>query len=150
MKKKESFVDLNNARSGTYQKIIREIHKSAICPFCPEHIRNIHKNPIEERKFWLVTNNMYPYKPTKNHLLLIHKKHIEHIDDLSTKAWQELFEIIKEKNNKLKITGGTFLMRFGESKYTGSSVLHLHCQLVQSDPDNSDYEKSKGVMTRIG
>jgi len=150
MKKKENFVDLNNARPGVYKKIIEEIKKSSICPFCPEHIRNIHKNLIEEKEFWLVTKNMYPYKPTKSHLLLIHKGHIEHINDLELKAWRELLDIIKTENTKLGTEGGTFLMRFGESKYTGSSVSHLHCQLLQSDPDSPEYDKTKGVITRVG
>lgn len=150
MKKKETFVDLNNARPGIYKKVIEDIHKSSICPFCPEHIKNIHKNPIKEKGLWLITDNMYPYKPTKRHLLLIHKKHIEHVNDLSEKAWKELLDIIKEESKKLNIEGGTFLMRFGKSIYTGSSVSHLHCQLIQSDPDNPEYEKTKGVITRIG
>jgi len=150
MKKEENFVDLNNARSGVYKKVIEDIKKASICPFCPEHINQIHKNPIEEKVFWLVTNNMYPYKPTKKHLLIIHKQHITHINELGLEAWKELFEIIKEENTKLAITGGTFLMRFGEAKYTGSSVSHLHCQLLQSDPEHPEYEKTKGVITRVG
>jgi ATP adenylyltransferase len=150
MKKQENFVDLNNARPGVYQKVIEEIKKSSICPFCPEHIRNIHKNPLEEKEFWLVTDNMYPYKPTKKHLLIIHKKHIEHFSELTEDAWKELFRIIKEEGKKLNIEGGTFLMRFGKSRYTGSSVSHLHCQLIQSDPDHPEYERTKGVITRVG
>ena len=56
----------------------------------------------------------------------------------------------QDKNKKLNIEGGTFLMRFGESKYTGASVSHLHCNLLQSDPDHPEYEKTRGVMTRVG
>ena len=150
MKNKKDFVDLNNARPGIYQKVIEDIHKSSICPFCAEHIKKIHKNPIREEGSWLITNNMYPYKPSKNHLLIIHKKHIEHINELSDEAWHELFKIVKEENNKLKIDGGTLMMRFGDSKYTGSSVSHLHCHIVQSDPDHPEYEKTKGILTRVG
>ena len=148
--KKGNFVNLTNARPGVYEKVIKEIQESSICPFCPENIKNIHKNPIEEKKYWLITNNMYPYKPTKKHLLIIHKKHIEHFNEITEEAWKELFDIIKEENKKLNIEGGTFLMRFGNSKYTGASVSHLHCNLLQSDPDHPDYEKKIGVMTRIG
>ncbi|MFA5934918.1 MAG: HIT domain-containing protein [Candidatus Paceibacterota bacterium] len=150
MKNKENFVDLDNARPGIYKKVIEDIKKSSICPFCPENIKNIHKNPIKVEKFWLVTNNMYPYKPAKKHLLLIHKKHIENINDLTKGAWEELLKIVKCENKKLNIEGGTFMMRFGAPKYTGSSVLHLHCHLIQSDPDHPEYEKTKGIMTRVG
>ncbi len=150
MMKKDNFVNLTNARPGVYEKVIKDIQESAICPFCPEHINNIHKNPIEEKKFWLVTDNMYPYKPTRKHLLLIHKKHIEHVGELTKEAWDELFDIIKTETKKLGMEGGTFMMRFGNTKYTGASVSHLHCNLLQSDPDHPDYEKTKGVITRVG
>jgi galactose-1-phosphate uridylyltransferase len=150
MMKKDNFVNLTNARPGVYEKVIKDIQESAICPFCPEHINNIHKNPIEEKEFWLVTDNMYPYKPTRKHLLLIHKKHIEHVNELTKEAWDELFDIIKTETKKLGMEGGTFMMRFGNTKYTGASVSHLYCNLLQSDPDHPDYEKTKGVITRVG
>ena len=47
--KKEKFVNLNNARPGIYEKVIKDIQESAICPFCPENINRIHKNPIKEK-----------------------------------------------------------------------------------------------------
>ena len=148
--KEKKFVNLANARPGIYEKVIKNIQESSICPFCEEHIRDIHKNPLVEKEFWYVTDNMYPYKPTKEHLLLIHKKHIEHVSDLSKEAWEELFKIIKEETKKRNMEGGTFLMRFGNTKYTGASVSHLHCNLLQSDPENPEYEKAKGVITRVG
>ncbi len=147
---KKKFVNLTNARPGIYEKVIKDIQESAICPFCPENINKIHKNPIVEEKFWLVTDNMYPYKPTKKHILIIHKEHIEHLADIKDGAWRELYKIIRSKSKDLDMMGGTFMMRFGDTKYTGASVSHLHCNLLQSDPEHPEYEKNKGVITRVG
>lgn len=147
---KKQHVDTNNARPGVYSEVIGNISESAICPFCPEHLRSIHPNPIDERENWIITDNAYPYTPKKQHILLIHKKHIGEVRELSESAWIELKEIIDEVSKKRNIHGGTFMMRFGETKFTGASVTHLHAHLFQSDPDSLDYNKKQGVLTRIG
>lgn len=146
----KKLVSTTNARPGHYSDVISDIAEKKVCPFCKEQIMNFHKKPIVEKDHWLVTDNMYPYKPAKNHLLLIHKKHIEHVQDISTEAWRELKQIIDSSSKDRAISGGSLMMRFGESQYTGASVLHLHAHIYQSDPDSTDYNKKTGVFTRIG
>ena len=142
-----SFVNQDNARrENNYSKVIAEISEKKVCPFCPDQIKNFHKLPIDERVHWLVTQNMYAYKPTKFHYLLIHKNHIQSIAEISDDAWKELKHIITET----KVPGGTLMLRFGETKYTGASVTHLHAHIIQSDPDSPDYDKTKGILTRVG
>lgn len=143
-------VNLQNARAGLYADVIANIAEKKICPFCPEHITTIHKNPIEEHSAWLVTDNMYPYRPTKQHVLIVHRQHIEGMDQVSSDAWAELRVIIKAETAKRGIVGGSFFLRFGETKFTGASVTHLHAHLIQSDPDDPTYDSAKGLMTRIG
>ncbi len=151
--KKNSFVDTNNSVSrpdGKYARVINEIAEHGVCPFCEENLSKYHKNPVEERKFWWVTDNMYPYTPTLHHRLIIHKKHIEHYSELSSEAKAELDQIFQDEMTKQNIDGGALVMRFGTTKYTGASVIHLHCHIVQSNPDDRSYDKSKGVIMRIG
>lgn len=145
-----AFVNPDNSKRGEYAKVIDDIAKEKICPFCPEHIHRIHPNPIVEKTFWLVTDNAYPYKPVKQHLLLVHKAHIETVAELSKEAWSELQDIIVELSKDKDMAGGAFMMRFGDTKYTGASVTHLHAQIVQGDPDSPEYDKAKGVICRIG
>jgi diadenosine tetraphosphate (Ap4A) HIT family hydrolase len=148
--KTDEHVNIDNARPGVYTDVIKKIEHDKICPFCPEHLHSIHPNPIEEKEYWIVTDNAYPYKPKKEHVLLIHKTHMSNISELSTEAWNELGTIINDEQKKRNISGGTLIMRFGETKYTGASVTHLHAHLFQSDPDNKEYDKTKGILTRIG
>jgi ATP adenylyltransferase len=129
--------------------VLKKIGNDKICPFCEEHLYSVHPNPIEARNYWFVTNNAYPYGPKKEHVLFIHKAHVSHVSELSPEAWEELQEIVNEENKKRGITGATFMMRFGETKYTGSTVTHLHAHLFQSDPDHDDYGPT-GVLTRVG
>jgi len=77
--KEKKFVNIDNTKrpegAGKYGNVISQIQKDGVCPFCPEQLKNYHKNPIiEETESWLVTNNMYPYKNAKHHILFIHKK----------------------------------------------------------------------------
>lgn len=147
-------VDHNNTLGrppdDSYGVVIAEISKHGVCPFCPEHLRKYHKPAVEERVHWLMTDNMYPYKPSKHHRLIIHKGHISHIGELSAGAWAELLTILKEEAERLGITGGTVIMRFGDTKYTGASVTHLHAHLVQSDPNDPSYDTRNGLKMRIG
>ena len=130
--------------------MIADIAEKKLCPFCPEHLAEFHKLPIEEREFWLITDNQYPYKPSKYNKLFIHRTHIGHVSEISSEGWKELGEIVKEQTAKLDIVGGAFFMRFGETRFTGASVAHLHCQLLQSNPDDPAYDPKIGVITRLG
>lgn len=148
-----NFVDLNNTQSrpdGKYNEVIQKIQEDGVCPFCVDNLKKYHKNELIETEYWWVTDNMYPYKPVKNHRLLIHKDHISHVNEISNKAWIEMQNILNEETKKLDIKGGTLIMRFGETRFTGGSVSHLHAHIVQSDPDSESYDSSKGLAMRIG
>jgi len=46
-----------------------------------------------------------------------------------------------------KIPGGTFIMRFGDTRYTGASVSHLHANLISPDGEDKD---RKPIIARVG
>ena len=147
------FVNHNNTKAreaDTYGKVIEKIAEDGVCPFCSEHLNKYHKNAVSEKKFWLITDNMYPYKPVLHHKLIIYKEHIVHLNDLPREAWDELNDLFQEITKSLNISGGTLMIRFGDTHYTGASVSHLHAHLVQSDPSDQSYDKKKGITTRIG
>ncbi len=142
------FVDLNNSnRTGSsYKKVIKKIVDDGVCPFCPDQLANYHKNPIlEENDYWIATENMYPYEGAKHHIIFISKKHLTEISELDPSAWQNLQEIVNSISKRLKIKGGTLFMRFGDTKFTGASVNHLHAHLI------SPHQKNQTpIMARVG
>ncbi len=149
-KKKPTFVDVANTRPGVYDAVIRDIAAKKVCPFCPGELPKHHKNAILlEQKYWIATDSMYPYENSKNHVLFIHKEHLEHISELSSEAQKELWEIVEECLLLKNMIGGTLLMRFGDTKSTGASVNHLHAHLVCGDP-NQDLKDRKPVLARVG
>ena len=145
------FVNPNNSSRGgdeDYKKVIGEIKKEGVCPFCPENLARYHKNPIlAEGEYWLLTDNMYPYKGAKHHILLVHKKHTETVLDLPKEELTELFDLVRSETKKRGIKGGTFFMRFGDTTYTGASVSHLHANLISPDVDD---EKREPIIARVG
>ena len=142
------FVNLENARVDEQRAVMSQIIKDGVCPFCSEHLTKYHTKPtLREGKFWLLTPNQWPYENTKHHLLAITKTHIEHFKDLPEGALEELREHFVWATKKFNIKGGGIAIRFGDSDLAGSTVRHLHAQLVEPDLESPDY---KPVRIKIG
>jgi diadenosine tetraphosphate (Ap4A) HIT family hydrolase len=145
------FVNFDNTAhrpEGTYGKVISGIKEDGVCPFCPENLLKYHKNPIlKEGVYWLFTKNMYPYEGAKYHILIIHKKHIGKFEEIAPEAWDEIRSLIGSFMKEENIPGGTFVMRFGDTDYTGATVSHLHANLIS--PDTEDKNR-KPIIARVG
>lgn len=124
-------VNISHARTDFQKKVMEQIKRDKVCPFCEKHFLTYHTKPIIKRgKYWLLTENFQPYEGSKHHLLLVSRKHITHFEALSSAAQAELFSLTASELKARKIVGGTLLMRFGDTDYTGGSVEHLHAQVI--------------------
>lgn len=139
------FIIRANVRREDQKKVMEEIADAKHCPFCPENLAKYHKNPIiKDGKFWVLTDNQWPYEKIKHQLLAIYKTHIEHIKDMDPEAGAELMAMFKDESIKRNIPGGGIMIRFGSNPEKGSygnSVLHLHAHLVEPDLDALDPEE---------
>jgi diadenosine tetraphosphate (Ap4A) HIT family hydrolase len=130
------YINLSTVRRDDQRAVMEEIKNEGHCPFCPENLEKYHKAPIiKEGKHWFLTDNQWPYERVKHQVLAIHKKHIEHMGELTPEAGAELFEMFAEEAKKRNIIGGGLAMRFGSSDKGnyGSTVLHLHAHLIEPD-----------------
>jgi diadenosine tetraphosphate (Ap4A) HIT family hydrolase len=130
------YITLSNARSDAQRAVMKEIEDRRECPFCIENLTKYHKNPIlKEGKFWLLTENQWPYDKVKNQLLAIYKTHIEHLTEMDPEAGAELISMFAEEAKERSIEGGGIAIRFGSSPdgNYGSSVLHIHAHLIEPD-----------------
>lgn len=133
---KNKFINTAAIRRDDQRIVMEEIEKQGHCPFCRENLEKYHKAPIlKEGKFWLLTENQWPYEKVKHQMLAIYKTHIEHINEIDPAAGAELFEMFGEETKKRNIIGGGVAIRFGSSPHGnyGSSVLHIHAHLVEPD-----------------
>ncbi len=149
--KDNKYINMRAIRREDQRQVMEEIKKQGHCPFCPENLDKYHKNPIlKEGKFWILTENQWPYEKIKHQLLAIYKTHIEHIKDIEPEAGEELFLMFKEEANKRNIPGGGVAIRFGKSEHGnyGSSVLHIHAHLVE--PDLEKLEETEAWKFKFG
>ena len=149
MQKKKELLNLKNTRTPEQQALMQKIIKDGVCPFCAKNFKKYHPKPIlKETDYWFFTENMSPYTGTKHHFILVYKKkHITKFEEISPKAMTDLLTVLKWAVKKYKFLGGAFFMRFGDTKYTGSSVAHLHAHLLMGDQDDPKHES---VRVKLG
>lgn len=132
---KKGVVNKRNARKGEYRKVIEKIDGMGKCPFCPDNFL-YHKKPILRRRGdWFLTENTWPYKDTRHHLIVIGKKHKENLLDLTDKDFQNVLALAKWAIKEYNIQGGALAMRFGNTNLTGASVAHIHFHILVPKKD---------------
>jgi len=139
-----------NARSAEYRALLETIKTTNECPFCvfPKY----HKGevlPELSGEHWVVGTNHPSYQGSRAHLILITRRHIQKIEELSDEEWSSLHNTFVKTINTFKLNGATLIFRSGHPKHTGGTIGHLHCQIVSGDPENPDYPES-GIVSRIG
>lgn len=141
---KTKHVDLDNARLDDQRAVMEQIIADDSCPFCLENLRRYHKQPIlKEGRYWLLTANQWPYEHTKVHLLVIYKTHIEDLAQLDPAAAVELIELCQWAQREYQVPGGALAMRFGDTRFSAGSVVHLHAQFIQPDLEDPEYQPTR-------
>jgi len=129
---------VNVAHARNQKRVYQKIQKDRVCPFCVDFSKKkkdgelqYHTKPILiHGSHWAVTENFDPYKGTKYHFMFVHRKHITSFSELSPAALIELTKIVKGLEKELLLPAGVFLLRFGDTNYTGGSVAHLHAHFL--------------------
>lgn len=144
-----SGLNMQNARTPEQVALMQKIIDDGVCPFCAEHFKKYHPKPIiRETDYWFFSENMSPYKGTKHHFIFVYKPaHVTRSNEILPEALSDLFVLVNWAIDEYKIPGGSFFMRFGDTRYTGSSVEHLHAHLLMGDNDAPDHEP---VRVKLG
>lgn len=139
------FLNHENARTEEQKALMEKIEKDGVCPFCTEHFKKYHPKPVlKETSNWFFTENMSPYAGTKHHFIFVYKPaHIRSLTELPPEAWSDLMELVQGAVTEYQIPGASLFIRFGETKYTGSSVAHLHTHLLMGDADDPTHQSVK-------
>lgn len=129
-------------RTDEQRILMQKIEEDGVCPFCAIHFKKYHPKPIlQETNSWFVTTNMSPYEGATYHFLLVYKpEHILTPSEMTNESKLELFTNIEWIISTYKIPGGSFFMRFGDSRTNGSSVEHLHAHLIVGEMSGDGME----------
>ncbi len=152
---KNEHIDIGNAREDDQIKVMNKILSEGHCPFCQENLKSYHEKPIlKETTNWILTENQWPYKKTKKHLLVILKNHATTLNELPVGAGEEILELFKWAEKEFGMTGGAWgygsaiASRFGNPKFSGATVSHIHAQIIF--PDVEALEEDESVIFYIG
>lgn len=147
----KKFVNIKNARSGEYKRIIEKIAARGICPFCEKHFKDREKkrHAFKEKNGWFLTENNWPYKNTNRHFIIISEKHKENFSELTKNDLQSVAYLVSWSIKKYKIKGGALTLRFGDTSFTGASVGHLHFHII-SPKINKKTKRGKTVNFPVG
>jgi len=151
----KNLMHLGNARVAAQRKQMEDITRRGVCPFCRKNFEADHKAPIlRENRSWLIAKNDYPYesdsgKRVKTHLLLVYKKHVENLRGLSPDGMKDLLPMITWAEKHMKIKGGALLMRFGDMRYNGATIAHLHAHLVSGVREGKSTESIKKKLAFV-
>jgi diadenosine tetraphosphate (Ap4A) HIT family hydrolase len=145
----EQHVNLDNSRHDDQRRVMETIVGDNVCPFCLDNLKKYHQRPIlSEGDHWLVTTNQWPYEHTQAHFLLIAKRHIESVTELEPGAFEELGGHIQKLVQDNGLDYGGVAMRFGDVRYTGASVNHLHAHVLQAVKDLPEGAKLRMKFSR--
>lgn len=119
---------LEAARSDEQREYMDDLERRGICVFCTEHGRT----EVEfEGEHFYVTRNLWPYRGTLEHWLIVPRAHVRAFDELPDEAGAELWAI--KRRLKGDATATATVERSGDMRYNGGSVAHLHIHFVTLD-----------------
>lgn len=130
-----------------YTRIVKELQKNHICPFCHEKPENI----LEEGKYFMVLPSRAPY--TKHHLVIIPKRHANLLTELSDGERKEMYSLVDKRAKKLhsKYKDISLLLRDGlvKDKIINKSINHLHFHILPNVGVHIQTLKHQNEDTRI-
>lgn len=125
-----------------YQEVLKKIRKEKKCPFCNPKKEEI----IFENKYSYLTPARAPY--TKDHLLVIPKRHVLNLKALKKKEKSAIFDLVvygmivlKKKYIAIELE-----YREGEMKVAGKSISHAHFHLI---PKNNKTKLNRTFKRRF-
>ena len=144
----EKGYNLQHARVEAQSHKMQELMERGICAFCEEHFVEYHDNPVEfETDHWIVSKNDYPYKRTSLHLLVIPKRHVRFLNELSAEARAEFIEVVSRIEKQWALESYVLAMRVGDPDLNGATVEHMHAHIVVGDVDDPDPEPVRFKMS---
>jgi diadenosine tetraphosphate (Ap4A) HIT family hydrolase len=149
-----TFSKLNhtNVRTDEQKERMSLAEEKKICPFCPNGLDIIHQKEILfKNDSWYFTESAFPYEGTKHHYLINTIKHITDTNELNSKEWSDFGEIFNFALASKKIDGGAIFLRFGDMSKNGSSVEHIHFQLISGEMNESNSkDERESLKVKLG
>ncbi|NGX34026.1 MAG: AP-4-A phosphorylase [Candidatus Anoxychlamydiales bacterium] len=123
--------------------LLNQKKKNSFCPFCDEKILNYQKYFEDGNVIGLCS-----YKPLlRGHSLIIPKRHVERLEDLTDSEMQNVFNLIKRTNIAVQkvLNNKSYILIQKNGKEVGQSVFHVHFHYIPRKENGSNF----GFLTRF-
>lgn len=131
-----------NARNEKYKRKLTKHAEAKTCPFCSE---DLDMELLGFNADWKLIANENPLEHTAGHWLLIPKRHVESVTELTKFEWrsfQQMFAFFHQMIGRP--AGGVGYWRDGDKRLSGGTVQHLHFQYAVPDGDMIVEFKKRG------
>ena len=143
-------VNFDHARDDEQRRRMQRALDTGECLLCRENIERYHDRPILlEGAYWLVTENAFPYEgATLHHLVVYTRGHETDFRAIPPEAWTELQALLSSVADTHGVSGGSLVMRFGDTKITGATLAHLHAHLIVGEPFAD--KRNESLRVKVG
>jgi len=142
---------LDNARNSEQLERMKKLAKEKKCHFCKEGFSKTHSSPIVyENKSWFITANDFPYQGAQHHYLIVSKKHIKDLSEISDKSQTDFFKSISWLKKELKTKGYSIFVRSGDMSLTGATLDHLHFHFIVGIKKTKNMKEKNRLLVTLG
>jgi ATP adenylyltransferase len=130
-----------NSRDAEQCAEMVRLEDDGTCLFCPEHFSaGRERRVLSQTRWWSITENKYPYRGSKLHLLLIPTLHVPDILALPEPALADFWTALAWVKNNYALQFYGLGMRCGNCMFTGGTIEHLHVHVVVGDVEDPQHE----------
>lgn len=131
---KNNLGNIGNARTAEQQAHMEKTVGQGKCPFCVGDGFDSSLNKIViEGTYWRAWVNPFSYPHHSIHITVATRGHTEKIQDITPDAWREWGQINQYLIAKYDPPGGGIVMRFGDNRYNGGTLNHVHSHIQVPD-----------------
>ena len=126
-----NYVNINNVRSEEMKKKWQRIIDDNVDPFDPQHVEKYIDGKILMRfTYWYVFKNDHPYPGIDHQFVIVSNEFKTSFTEITKDEMFEFYLTAEILTKEYGIIGGALIMRFGDTTFSGGSVMHLHGQLL--------------------
>lgn len=135
-----SLYHVGNARHADQAEQMRRLEEAGVCIFCPGHVDDPDDpHVVMTSPDWVVRHNAYPYASTKLHLLLVPRRHVRDLLDLTDAELAGFWRVGRELRERYDLAFYGLGARCGDCRYTGGTIEHVHVHLVVGDVERPEH-----------
>jgi diadenosine tetraphosphate (Ap4A) HIT family hydrolase len=123
---------MENVHSLAYRAHMEGTIAKGKCPLCDPLDPEINK-VIRETAHFRLWANPFAYAHHEHHLIIAPVAHVTDIAEITPEMWGEIGALVRWAVREFDIKGGGLVMRFGDSKFTASTLHHLHMHIQVPD-----------------